>query len=76
MHIRTWYVGLSSLVGGFRLMELANTRKDVKCLEVGMLSSIPERRAEGRAEAGLNRNQTFSAIAATILLFLAVDSRR
>jgi hypothetical protein len=53
-------------------MELANTREDVKCLEVGMLSTIPER----RAEAGLNRNQTFTAVATTILLFLTVDPRR
>jgi hypothetical protein len=65
-------LGSISLVGGFRLMELANTREDVKCLEVGMLSTILER----RAEAGLNRNQTFTAIATNIPLFLAVDSRR
>jgi hypothetical protein len=69
-------VMLCSPVGGFRLMELANSRENVKCLEDRTLSTILERKSEGRVEAGLNGNQIFIGIQISILLFLTVHSRR
>jgi hypothetical protein len=70
------YVMPCSLIGGSRLMQLANSRENVKRLEDRTLSTILERRAEGRVEAGLNGNQIFIGIQISILLFLTVHSHR